>query len=389
MANPVTQGSHNRVQRFDADFLVCRRLHVEEGFTFDGDLTLNDIFCNNLTATNTVTSNNVVTNTITVPTIVGVITINGQPYPPPATNSLASGGPLIDVANGAVFPTLIVPAGGTGAYRVTNASLAGMANNAPDPGPGNGGPGGAGLARITGFGGDIATRTELLLFNASGFVLRFFTPIVSINVARGRVWWPGTRARATRASTATTTWVVEVDDLRFASTLLEDVPTFTPRITLQPGSTLVEAQFEYSLHGYSDATTDNVQCVMEGVHALRLDRTGNPAANTARTEFVVPVGEDATNNWTPVVGFHPSFGLLNQLQVRVGGTGAFQLPPYRHVGSGHIMDQAPSTYANAHLRADGNLHIDLEMLGVAGLADVTPISAFRFMFDRYAYVATF
>lgn len=380
--------SHQRKDRFDADFIVCRRLYVEEGFELNGDFYAEDIFCTNLTATQTVTANAVVTNTIAVPVITGVLTINGLPYPP-TTGPGAAGGPWVDVANGAVFPTLVVPAGGSGAYRVTNASLAGMANNAPDPGFDNGGPLGAGLARIMGFGGDIAGRTELLLFNASNYVLRFFTPIVSINPARGRVWWPGTRARLTRPSTLSAAWVVEVDEMRFTSRLLDDMPTLAPRIAVDPGSTLVEGGVEYSLVGYSDFTTDDVLCRIEGVYSARLDRTGNPASNTGAIALTMPIGNNASSLWTPTTGFVPSFGTLDALYTRPGGRGAFQLLNRRHVGTGHLVDQASTTQAVAVLRRDLEFTLGIEMTGIAGLVDITAIVAFRFLYDQYEYIPTF
>lgn len=391
MATPNQGSSLQRPLRFDADFLVCRRLHVEEDTTFNGNVTIignltaDDIFCHNLTATQTVTSNALVTTTATIPTIVGVLTINGQPYPPTSTGG--AGGPTVDVANGAVFPTLVVPAGGTGAYRVTNASLSGMANNAPDPGPGNGGPGGAGLARITGFSGDIAGRTELLLFNASSYVLRFFTPIVSINPARGRVWFPGTRARATRASTSTPTWVVEVDDMRFTSSMLQSTPDIASRVVLPPGSNLDNGQIEYSMRSFGDSTTDDVLVEMTGIFAVLLDRTGNPASNTGTVELRRFIGDTASAAWSGLAGFLPSFGTLDALGVAAGGEGAFALLPYRHVGTGHIVNQITPS-AIAYLR-DDSISLNIEMTGIAGLTSVIAIVPFHFTYQRYEFVPTF
>lgn len=177
--------------------------------------------------------------------------------------------------------------------------------------------------------------------------------------------------------------------MRFTSRMLDNVPTLSPLIEVDPGTTLVEAQVEYSLVGYSDFTTDDVLCKIEGVYAVRLDRTGNPASNTGAAALTMPIGFNASSFWTPQTGFVPSFGTLDGLNTLTGGRGAFQLLNRRHVGNGHLVDQAASTTAVAVLRQDTGFTLGAEMTGIAGLVDVTAIVAFRFLYDFYDYVATF
>lgn len=321
----------------------------------------------------------------TLPAISGVVTINGSPYPPTST-VIAAGGPLVDVVVGQVFPTLTVPLGGTGAYRVTDASLAGMANNAADPGAGNGGPAAGGLAFITGFNGDISGRTELLLWNASSYVLAFAAPITSINTARGRVWFPGARARATRPTALTATWVIEVDDLRFESRQLESAANFTGRI--DAGTATVDAAgFEYTLHGFSDPITDDLLCVVSGFMSVRLDRTAAPGPATATIKVTFPVGENASGLWSALPGFLPPFGTLDELMIR-NNAGAFELESGRNVGVGNVWNLTTAGVV-ATLRTDTGFTIDFNISNIAGVTDVLASAAFRFLFDRYAYVATF
>lgn len=324
--------------------------------------------------------------TATLPAINGVITINGAPYPPSAT-FVAAGGPQIDVANGLVFPTMTIPAGGTGAYRVTDASLAGMANNAADPGVGNGGPAAAGLAFITGFAGDIAGRTELLLYNVSSNALTFAAPIVSTSATRGRVWWPGARARATRSDAITATWVVEVDDMRFNSTMLTDATAINTRAVLPAGTTLVSAGLEYSLRGYSDAATDDAIVVIEGVLSVALDRTGNPAPATADIDVTVPVFLGASSSWSALPGFLPSFGTLDNVEADKS-QGAYELESRRVVGAATVYNVTGAT-AWCGINSDSTFALFLRLFGIGTQTNVIATGAFRFVGNRYTYVATF
>lgn len=401
-----------------ADRIVCRSLHVGESATgvlsggsgpgnfttltvsgassFGGNVTLtapitssSDITCHNLTASQTVTANALSANSLnatsaTLPAITGVVTINGAPYPPPGSSA---GGPVVDVVTGLVFPTMTIPAGGSGAYRVTNASLAGMTNNAADPGAGNGGPGAAGLAFVTGFNGDATGRTELLLFNASSYALTFAAPIVTLSATRGRVWWPGASARATRATAVSATWVVQVEDTRFVSSMLTNTASINSRATLPAGTTLASAGLEYSVHGFSDAASDDALLVVEGVFSVSLDRTGDPAPTSANIDVVCPVLAGASSAWSALPGFLPPFGTLDEA-VSDKSQGAYDLQNQRIVGAGAVFNVSGAS-AWCTINSDSAFALRLRIFGIGTQTSVIATGSFRFVANTYDYVATF
>ena len=406
MATPV-RVSHNWPNEVAADKLVCRTLHVEESVTGVGSTsgsgtfdnlvvnvsttltgpttstgpisTSDDISCRNLTASQTVSANALFANattasTLTVTDIDGVSTINGAVYPPLV---VAPGGPVVDIANGDVFPTMDIPAGGTGAYRVTDASLAGMANNDPT------------IAFITGFDGDISGRTELVLYNASSHMLRFAAPITSIHASRGRIWFPGTRTRATRVDSSSTTWFVEVDDLHFSSTIYDDTSEIENRLVLPVGLLLSAGAIEYSVHGFSDAATDNIVCILTGRATLSIDRNAAPATDPVVVDLPLPIGWDASSTWSAMPGFLPVCGTLDGL--RFGQPAGFATPGSITIGAGAVFED-PVAWVRGDARVEnppnGFLRARAGTLGATGNI-VTMFVPFRIAFGSYTGVVTF
>lgn len=270
-----------------------------------GTSTLQDVSAANVTASASVTAPSAALTAIT-----GVSTINGQPYPPPASSSYSGPrGAPIALANGGVWPTLTIPAGGYGEYQIANSSIAGIASNAAIPTD----PYLAPLLTcpiINAIGGPGAsTLLEIIVHNFT----KFFYVIApgslpQLNGSAGPIFMPGTIARFTRKTTLDP-WNVYTTPLVYSNnpvTSLQSVDSL-PNITSGSGVGIGDdpvvnsTQVQYTWMGTSPVGDQHMSLVLSGRGVISVSTTGSTKTGPAQFIVNLPVGN--ATNWptSPVV----------------------------------------------------------------------------------------
>lgn len=259
--------------------------------------------------------------TANLPAITGVLTINGQPYPPPSSALSFPRGQPIAIANNAWNP-LTIPAGGYGEYSIEASTIAGTNNNCLNPADPAFDPvftapritsvAGPGAGSLLEFG--LTNNTQFLFILPDG-------PLTHLPDSAGQVLFPGTRARFTRRTTADPWRYVSTTPMRWNSYRVasSNSSLSLPSIIQSYNNTDFELQaavVEYSWSGTSHPTLTHMGLHLDLTYHFILRSYVVPSNSGALIQFTLPCGRNPAG-WpdlptTPPYskGYRPPWGYM-------------------------------------------------------------------------------